>query len=120
MNKNIFRFHPSRLRRGGVQLMRAAVLTLAVALAIPAWAGARAVKSRVEPIYPELAKRMKVEGTVKLEATVDPEGKVTEVKKISGNNLLTTAAEDAVHKWKFESGSGSATVEVELTFAIGH
>jgi TonB family protein len=119
MNKERLRFHPSRLRLGGLQLMRAAVLTLAVAMTIPAWAaGARPVKSRVEPIYPELAKRMKVEGTVKLEATVDAEGKVTEVKKISGNALLATAAEDAVHKWKYESGSGNTTVEVELTFAI--
>jgi TonB family protein len=119
MSKENFRFHPSRLRRGGVQLMRVAVLALAVAMALPAWAGSRAVKSRVEPIYPELAKRMKVEGTVKLEATVDADGKVTDVKRISGNSLLTIAAEDAVHKWKYESGSGSATVEVELTFAIG-
>jgi TonB family protein len=119
MNKNIFRFHPSRMRRGGVQLMRAAVLALAVVMTIPAWAAVRPVKSRVEPIYPELAKRMKIEGVVKLEATVDAEGKVTDVKKVSGNSLLSMAAEDAVHKWKYESGSGTSTVEVELTFAIG-
>jgi TonB family protein len=119
MNMNILRFHPSRLRRGGVQLMRAAVLALAVAMTIPAWAGVRPVKSRVEPIYPDLAKRMKVEGVVKIEATVDAEGKVTDVKKISGNSLLSIAAEDAVRKWKFESGAGTTTVEVSLTFAIG-
>ena len=119
MNKNIFRFHPSRQRRGGVQMMRAVVLVLAVAMTIPAWAGVRPVKSRVEPIYPDLAKRMKVEGTVKLEVTVDADGKVTDVKKVSGNSLLTFAAEDAVRKWKFESGAGATTVEVSLTFAIG-
>jgi TonB family protein len=120
MNRFFFRFRPSRLRLGGVQLMRVAVLALAVAMAIPAWAGGRSVKSRVEPIYPELAKRMKVEGVVKLEATVDADGKVTEVKKLSGNALLATAAEDAVHKWRFESGSGTASVEVELTFSLSH
>jgi len=31
----------------------------------------RAVKSRVSPAYPEIVKRMKIGGAVKLEATVD-------------------------------------------------
>jgi len=35
----------------------------------------RAVKSRVTPIYPEVAKRMKIRGAVKLVATVDAQGK---------------------------------------------
>jgi TonB family protein len=120
MNKNNFSFQSSRLRRAGVRLMQATALALVMAMAIPAMAGdSRAVKSRVSPIYPELARRMKVSGVVNLEATVDPDGKVTAVKTISGNNLLKIAAEDAVHKWRFESGSGVAKVDVSLTFALG-
>jgi TonB family protein len=99
--------------------MQAAVLALMVTLAIPAMmAETRAVRSRVAPIYPEVAKRMRIAGTVKVEATVDAEGNVTSVKALSGNSLLTFAAEDAVRKWKFEPGSGTAKVEVSLTFAL--
>jgi TonB family protein len=119
MNMKHFSFHLGRLRCTGTRLMQAIVLALMVALTIPAMAAeARAVRSRVAPIYPEVAKRMRIGGVVKLEATVDAEGNVTSVKMISGNSLLAFAAEDAVRKWKFESGPGTAKVEVSLTFAL--
>ncbi len=51
-----------------------------------------------------------------VEATVDADGKVTAVKTISGNQMLAHAAEDAVHQWKFESGDGIATVQLEFKF----
>lgn len=102
-----------------VQLLRGAALALLVALAVPARAGdERAVKSRVAPVYPELAKRMKIQGEVKLEATVDANGKVKEIKEVSGNHMLSIAAEDAVRQWRFESGSGDATVVVAVNFAL--
>ena len=70
--------------------MQAAALALVVSLAIPARAAdVRAVKSRVAPIYPEIAKRMRIEGEVRLEVTVDAEGKVTDVKTVSGNRVLS-------------------------------
>jgi TonB family protein len=78
----------------------------------------RAVKSRVAPAYPELAKRLKIAGMVKLEATVDADGKVTAVKTVSGSKALAQAAEDAVTKWKFVPGSGASTEEVDVTFAL--
>ena len=70
----------------------------------------RAVKSRVAPVYPELAKRMKIMGVVKVEATVDADGKVTDAKALSGSHTLAPAAEDAVRKWKFAPGDGTAKV----------
>ncbi|HKF50373.1 MAG TPA: energy transducer TonB [Terracidiphilus sp.] len=79
----------------------------------------RVVKMRVPPTYPELAKRMKISGPVKLEATVDPDGKVKDVKTISGNRALSVAAEDALRKWKFEPGSGDATVPITINFDLG-
>jgi TonB family protein len=92
---------------------------LLLLLPISAHAGGdRAIKSRVPPSYPELAKRMKITGMVKLEATVDAEGKVTAVKTIEGNRMLSQAAEDAVHKWKFAPGDGVETVPVEVNFAL--
>jgi len=98
--------------------MQAAVLALAVALTMPAGAAdARAIKLRTAPHYPEIAKRMRVSGAVRLTVIVDAEGKVTDVKPLSGNGMLSAAAEEAVHNWRFESGSGTSTVEVTVTFA---
>lgn len=98
---------------------RAAALALLIAIALPAGAANdRAVKTKVPPVYPELAKRMKITGVVKVEATVDPDGKVTAVKIISGNSSLQNAAEDAVRKWKFVAGDGTATVNVDVNFAM--
>jgi TonB family protein len=113
-------FRLTLLRRTAVRLTQSAVLALAVALTLPAGAADnRAVKTRIAPVYPEIAKRMRIVGEVRLEVTVDAEGKVTDVKRVSGNSMLSNAAEDAVRKWRFESGAGSSTVEVMLNFALG-
>jgi TonB family protein len=119
MNKNRFELPSNRLRRAGARLMQAAALALLVALTMPARAAdARAVKSRVSPVYPVIAKRMNITSVVKLSATVDAEGNVTDVKEISGNRALSQAAEEAVRKWRFESGAGASTVEVSVNFAL--
>lgn len=61
----------------------------------------RGVLSRVAPEYPELAKRMRVAGTVVIAAIVRPDGTVVTTKVQSGHALLSTAAETAVRKWHF-------------------
>lgn len=99
------------------QILRVAA-ALAVAVALSAHAEDRAVKSRVAPVYPEIAKRMRIAGMVKVEATVDAEGKVNGVKTLSGNSMLSAAAEDAVRKWRFVAGSGESKVNVDLNFAL--
>jgi TonB family protein len=119
MNNNLFEVCPIRLRRAGLRLMQTAALALIMALAMPARsADERAVKSRVPPNYPEIAKRMRVSGVVRLTVTVDPDGKVTDVKPLSGNSILSAAAEEAVRKWRFEPGPGATTVEVSVNFAL--
>ena len=119
MSKGCFEFRSNGARQAGVRLMQAAALALVVALAIPAMAvNERAIKSRVAPVYPEIAKRLRIAGAVHLEVTVDPEGKVTDVKPVSGNQMLSPAAADAVRKWKFAPGAGNATVDVVVDFAL--
>ncbi len=100
------------------RLFGAASLALVMALALPGRAADdRVVKSRVAPVYPELAKRMRISGIVKVEATVAPDGKVIDVKTISGSHALSPSAEDAVRKWKFAPGPGTSVVDVEVNFA---
>ena len=109
------------LRHLTVKVLQAGALALVMALAIAARAAEeRAVQSRVAPVYPEIAKRLKIAGVVKVEATVDAAGRVKEVKALSGNHMLAVAAEDAVRGWKFAPGVGVSTVQIDINFAAGN
>lgn len=120
MNRNFFEAGRFGLSRMAVRPMRIAALALAVLLVIPAMAAEdRAARVKVAPIYPEIAKRMRASGTVEIEATVDAAGNVSDAKATNGNRLLAPAAEDAVRKWKFEAGAGTAKVKVEVSFSLG-
>ena len=77
----------------------------------------RKVTSRVAPAYPELARRMRLQGTVKIEAVVKPNGTVKSTRVLGGNPVLVDAATEAVTKWKFESGPSETMEIVQLTFA---
>lgn len=108
-----------RLIRAGIRLLPAIAIALGMILAMPARpTDVRAVKSRVSPVYPEIAKRMRIDGSVTIEVKVDADGKVTQVKTISGNRVLSVAAEEAVRKWRFEPGSGQSTVDVSINFDL--
>lgn len=106
------------MRKGTVRGLRLWVMGLVVAAVCVASAEQRAVKSRVSPVYPEVAKRMRISGVVKLEASVDPDGKVTDVKTVSGNHMLSVSAEDAVRKWKFASASAGSTEDLDIKFDL--
>lgn len=77
---------------------------------------ARKVKSRVQPTYPDIAKHMNLVGTVKLEVVVAPNGTVKSTKVIGGHPLLSSAAVDAVKKWRFEPGPEDTTGLIEFKF----
>lgn len=108
-----------RLRRGIAGLLQLAVFALTLATTHPLHAADdRPIKQRVAPAYPEIAKRMRVSGVVKIAATVAPNGSVSATKTVSGNHMLAGAAEEAVHKWKFAPASDESVVEVEVNFAL--
>jgi TonB family protein len=108
-----------RRRRIASGLLQLAVIALALATTLPLHAAdERPIKQRVAPTYPELAKRMRVSGVVRVAATVAPDGSVSATKTISGNHMLAGAAEDAVQKWKFGPGPDQSIVEVEVNFAL--
>jgi TonB family protein len=78
----------------------------------------RGVKRQVAPIYPELAKRMGVAGVVKLELTVAPNGRVQQVKVVSGHALLRESAAASAKNWIFVETPETTTEEVEVSFAL--
>ena len=61
-----------------------------------------AVATKVQPDYPAIAKQLKIEGTVELDALVGENGEVVKVNIVSGNPVLTNPAAQAVKRWKFK------------------
>jgi TonB family protein len=57
---------------------------------------------KVEPVYPELAKRARITGRVVLMVTVNEEGLVWDVQVLSGHPLLNEAAISAVRQWRYQ------------------
>ena len=76
----------------------------------------RRTKSKVQPTYPELARKMNLTGTVKVEVVVAANGTVKEVKVVGGHPVLASAALDAVKKWRFEPAAGDSSGIVEFKF----
>ena len=62
---------------------------------------AQIVERPVEPNYPMLAKQMKVQGSVILQALIGREGSIQDLRVLSGPAILSTAAMDAVKQWRF-------------------
>ncbi len=76
----------------------------------------RKVKTKVAPVYPELAKRMNVAGKVKIEVVISPDGRVKTTRVIGGHPLLVQACQDAVKEWKFAPAPEETTQIVEFEF----
>jgi len=77
--------------------------------------------SKVEPEYSAVAKQLRLEGKVDLEAIVDETGSVLKVETVSGNPVLSKAAVDALKRWKFKPflEDGKPTkVTVPITFSF--
>lgn len=62
---------------------------------------AQVVSRSVEPDYPLLAKQMKVQGSVVLQALIGRDGNIEDLHVISGPAILSSAAMQAVKQWRF-------------------
>ncbi len=76
----------------------------------------RRAKTRVQPTYPELARKMNLTGTVKVQVVVSPSGTVRQAKVIGGHPVLANAALDAAKKWRFEPAAMESTGVVDFKF----
>ena len=81
------------------------------------------VVNPVEPVYPRLAQQSRVEGSVVLQARVNKDGIVQALTVISGPDILTAAALEAVKQWRFkphyESGEAVPTeTRITVNFTI--
>ncbi len=82
------------------------------------------VVSRQQPAYPPLARQMRIEGLVRLEAIISKQGTIEELRVISGHPFLVEAALKAVRQWRYQPTilNGQAvdvitTIEVNFTLS---
>ena len=57
---------------------------------------------RVQPKYPPAALAVRAQGAVQIEATINKEGNVTNLKVLSGDPVLARAALEAVRQWRYK------------------
>ena len=76
----------------------------------------RRAKSKVHPAYPELARKMNITGTVKVEVVVSPNGQVKDARVVGGHPVLASAALDAAKRWRFEPASVESTGVIDFKF----
>ncbi len=101
------------LRKLAPVVMAAAIM---VSLSSAAFAADRTAKTKSTPVYPDLAKRMNISGTVKVEVTVAPNGHVTNAKALGGHPLLVESAVTAAKQFKYEPSTEETKEVVEFQF----
>src|SRR5215472_11645584 len=74
---------------------------------------------RVQPEYPTLARRARIQGTVVLRAIISREGTIENLQAVSGHPMLVPAAMTAVRQWRYRPYLLNGTpVEVETQVTV--
>jgi TonB family protein len=77
------------------------------------------VTQSVEPGYPLLARQMKVQGSVVLQALIGRDGLIQDLHILSGPPILANAAQEAVRQWHFKPHyEGSEAVETQARITV--
>ena len=80
---------------------------------------AEVVSRPVRPGYPLLARQMKVQGSVILQALISKDGVIQDLRVVSGPGILATAAQTAVRQWHFKPHfQGSEAVETQAKITV--
>jgi TonB family protein len=108
----------SSMRRHARLLVFGSVVAVVIFAFHPASAQAtlRKVKNRVDPVYPDLAKRNNISGSARVELLITTDGRVKDVKVLGGNPVLVDAVVAAVTKWKYEPAAEESSVVIKFDF----
>jgi len=104
----------SRMERIASKCFR--LLPVMALLAAHALADTRKPVANPEPEYPEIARRMNVTGTVKMEIVIAADGTIKSVKVLGGHPLLVDAVQKALKRWKYAPATTETTIEVDFKF----
>ena len=80
---------------------------------------------RVQPQYPDLARRARIEGVVQLHGIITRDGHIAQLRVLSGHPLLVAAALEAVRQWMYSPtllNQQAVEVEapIEVRFTLSH
>jgi TonB family protein len=88
-------------------------------LSVPAGKMQENVLTKKTPVYPDLAKKARVQGTVVLAATIDKDGTVQKLNVLSGPPLLRQSSLDTVRQWTYKPYLLNGNpVEVETKISV--
>jgi TonB family protein len=80
---------------------------------------AEVVSRPVKPGYPLLARQMKVQGSVILQALIGRDGLIQDLHVLSGPPILANAAQEAVKQWHFKPHyEGADAVETQAKITV--
>lgn len=97
------------------QLICAAILLFALAASAFGQEARKAI-SKLTPRYPEIAKRMNLVGTVKVEILVGPDGKIKSTNVVGGHPILIDATLVALKEWKYEPAKTETAITLTFDF----
>jgi periplasmic protein TonB len=104
-----------------------AALTL-ILMAVGVMQGAAPVENaqllrQVNPIYPQTAKKARIQGAVRFNAIIGQDGSVKNIQPVSGHPMLVAAAMEAVKQWNYrptmlEGKAVAVPTQIQVNFAL--
>ena len=91
-------------------------MTLSLGVANSQAQESRKALSNPAPTYPEVAKKLRLVGTVKVQVVIGADGRIKETNVIGGHPILVNAVEDTLKNWKYAPASGETTTQLEFNF----
>jgi len=76
----------------------------------------RKLLAQSQPDYPELAKRLRLAGTVKVQVIIGTDGIIKNTKIVGGNPVLVESTLEALKKWKYAPSGSETTTTLEFNF----
>lgn len=76
----------------------------------------RKILTRVTPQYPGLARSLNIQGKVRADVLVAPNGNAKSVAVVGGHPLLAQSAQDALRQWKWEPTPHETHEIIEIKF----
>jgi TonB family protein len=109
---------PGKAKRFFAKWKRGVALICLIALIITISFAQQARKpiSSPAPEFPDIAKKMKLTGVVKIEVLIGADGEIKASNVVGGHPILADAAQKALKKWKYAPGNSETKALLEFKF----